>query len=65
MFLTIIGGLIFNRVLKLGNGKNFIKGIRLLKQRRKFTWLSIKKGNRVALAEFTTTLPEERTTNKK
>jgi cytochrome c oxidase subunit 3 len=35
----------------------------LLKQRRKFTFVD-KEGNRVALAEFATTLPEERTTNK-
>jgi hypothetical protein len=52
--------LIFNRVLKLGNGKNFIKGNTVIETKESLLGLSIKKGNRVALAEFATTLPEEK-----
>jgi cytochrome c oxidase subunit 3 len=50
----------FRRFSSLGM-ENFIKGNTvLLKQRRKFTSVCDKEGNRVALAEFATTLPEER-----
>jgi cytochrome c oxidase subunit 3 len=64
MFLTIIGGLIFGS--QAWEWKTSSKGNTvLLKQRRKFTQFVDKEGNRVALAEFATTLPEERTTNKK
>jgi cytochrome c oxidase subunit 3 len=60
MFLTIIGGLIFVGS-QAWEWKTSSKGNTvLLKQRRKFTQFVDKEGNRVALAEFATTLPEER-----